>query len=108
MALIFIQNKNCLIELWFSFESKVVLYVHVNENENGSVRARMDFDSNRKLVYEMVPIGSDWFLLMVRTEEMSCRPGDRGVPAGNVLQVEMYSFVRTYYRTTEQNWEQAQ
>ena len=70
MALIFIRIENCLIELWFSIESKIVRYVHVNENEKGSVRARMDFDSNRKLVYEMVPIGSDWFLFMVHTVEI--------------------------------------
>ena len=70
MDLIFIQIENCLIEPWFSFESKIVWYVHVNENENGSVRARMDLYSNRKLVYEMVPIGSYRFLLMVRTGEI--------------------------------------
>ena len=82
MALIFIQIENCLIELWFAFESKIVRYMHVNNNENGSVRARMDlmdFDSNLKLVYEMVPIGSYWFLFMVRINGM------HGTYSGNEL-----------------------
>ena len=60
MDLIFIRIK------FFSVRA----CVHVNENENGLVRARMDLDSNRKLVYEMVPIGSYWFLLMVRPGEI--------------------------------------
>ena len=44
--------------------------------------------------------GSDWFWLipidgtykseMVRTEVMSFFPGDRGVPPGSILQIEMY------------------
>ena len=57
--------------------------MHVNESNLFSVRAcafeskiagmvRSDFDSNRRLVNEnekgMVPIGSDLFRLMVRTE----------------------------------------
>ena len=76
-----------LIELWFSFESKIVWYVHVNENENSSVCAGM------------VRSGSDWFWLMVRTQVTSCSPGDRAFPLGCVLQFKMYFFVRTYFRT---------
>ena len=62
-------------------------YVHVNENENSSVRGGM------------VRSGSDWFRLMVCTEVTSCYPGDRGIPLGCVLQFEMYFFIRTYFRT---------
>ena len=93
MALIFIRIENCLIELWFSFESKIVRYVHVNENENSSVRARMDFDSNQKLVHEMARIDFFWWYVqgnMVRTEVMSCHPVDRCVSLENVLWFEMY------------------
>ena len=46
------------------------------------------FDSNRKLVYEMVPIGPYRFLLRVRTvgtEVMSCQPVDKGVYPGCVI-----------------------
>ena len=60
-----------------------------------------DFHFNRRLVNEnenrMVRRGSDWFGLipldgtykgkLVRTEEISCPPGDRGVPPGSVLLV---------------------
>ena len=71
------SNQECfgsLIELCFSFESKIVRYVHVNESKNCSVHAcafeskivemvRSDFDSNRRLVNDnengMFPIGSD-------------------------------------------------
>ena len=62
----------------------------------------MDFDANGKFVYEMVPIGSYRFLLMVHTvctEVMSCQRVDKGVYPRCVLQFEMYIFVRTYFRT---------
>ena len=59
----------------------------MNENENGSVG------------FGLIPIDGTYKVKMVRTEVMSCPPGDRGVPLGSVLKFEMYFFVRTYFRT---------
>ena len=40
--------------------------------------------------FRLIPIDGTYKGKMVRTEEMSCPPGDRGVPLGCVLQFEIY------------------
>ena len=49
--------------------------------------------------FRLIPIDSTHRGNMVRTEEMSCSPGDRGVLRENVLQFIMNFFIRTYFRT---------
>ena len=63
MPLIFIRIENCLIELWFSFESKIV---HVNENENKNRIKWIWFESkNGVYVREWILIEiENWFQLV--------------------------------------------
>ena len=77
-----------LIELWFSFESKIVQYVHVNEN--GLVRAGM------------VCSASGWFRLMVRKNLIEVYAYLLEVIGGALVDsswVRNLFFVRTYFWT---------
>ena len=45
--------------------------------------------------FRLIPIDGTYKGKMVRTEVMSCPPGDRGVPLGCVLQFIIHFFVHT-------------